>query len=312
MKYNSLAKVTIIVLNYCNSTDTIDCLKSFEKIRYQAFNVVIIDNNSNDNSFDIIKNYLKTMKNKRVAFFNSTLDSQHDVNDYDYILINSKHNGGYGFGNNIGIKYALSKNCDYILVLNNDTIVDPDFLEPLIDTCRKKTNIGILTSKIYYHDRPDVIWFNGGSFSQCTAQVKHINIGEENSGQTPYKKNTFISGCMWFIPKNIFDTVGLINEDYFMYIEDLEFSQRVLREGYELAVCPESVIWHKVGSTTGGGLSEFSVYWRSKNMNHFIRNYITTLHCKITASVIYNVYMILKLLKNKKINLLKIHFKGFR
>lgn len=257
MLNNKIPTVYIIVLNYNGSDDTITCLNSLLKISYNNYKIVIVDNASTDKSIDAINLYMK------------------DTESIDMIkLIVSKKNGGYGYGNNLGIKYALSKNADYILVLNNDTIVSTSFLEPLVATCVSDSSIGICGGQIFYADKPDVFWFNGGTYNACTGRIIHKDIGKINQGQLPEKNTTFISGCMWLIPKRIFHDVGMINEEYFMYIEDLEFTQRVLEKGYRLKVVENSKIYHSVGGSSGGEMSAFTIYWMTKNCLLFMKKHM--------------------------------------
>jgi GT2 family glycosyltransferase len=198
-----------------------------------------------------------------------------------------------------------------VLALNNDTVVDSGFLEPLVQMCEDDDRIGIATGKIYFYDRPDVLWFNGGKYHPYTAKVEHINFNEIDIGQQPPTENNFISGCMWLIPKQIFETVGYINEDYFMYVEDLEYCQRVLEQGYTLNVCEKCKLWHKVGSASGGYLSEFSVYWTARNQFKFFCSRQRVPY-KIMGILNLAIIAPLRFLKTKKVRLILFHFKGIR
>jgi len=224
-------------------------------------------------------------------------------------LIQSCFNGGYGYGNNIGIKYALKHEADYVLILNNDTVVDRDFLEPMVDVCENDINIGIAGGKIYFHDQPDTIWFNGGAYHQFTGKVEHFNFKEKDIGQIPKAPVTFITGCMWLIPRRVIETIGFIKEEYFMYIEDLEYCQRLIQRGYKLKVIENGAVYHKIGSSTGGNHSSFSVFWRTKNMNKLIFT-DKSLFRKFSAFSVYNLKTIMQLLKAKKFIILKDYFKA--
>jgi len=305
--------ISIVVLNHNSAYDTIDCLKSLVKITYKNYNIIIIDNNSSDNSVKLINDFITNTVANSYNYYNSvkdTLTSDNLIKKYTFIK--SEINGGYGHGNNIGIKYALKNGADYVLVLNNDTIVKQNFLEPMVKMCEENKNIGIVSGKIYFYDRPDTIWFNGGKFSSCTAKVEHFNFNEKDIGQVPKKPITFISGCMWLIPKHVFADVGFINEEYFMYVEDLEFCQRVLKQNYTLNIATESTILHKVGSSTGGKYSDFSVFWRTKNMNLFINKNIKPTLCRLIALVSFNLKLFINLCRNKKFSLLKIQLKAIK
>lgn len=304
-----VAKVTIVLLNYNGYEDTIACFESLQNITYQNYNIIIVDNNSPDKSMDKINKYMveKELENVFFESFNKAMNYPEKLPAVS--LIQSAYNGGYGHGNNIGIKYALKNSVDYVLILNNDTIVEPSFLEPMVQMCEKDKGIGIASGKIYFYDRPDTIWFNGGKFSACKAKVTHFNFNEKDTGQIVKEPITFISGCMWLVPKNVFHVVGLINEEYFMYVEDLEFCQRVLNKGYTLKVLTEGSVYHKVGSSTQGRFSSFSVFWRTRNMNKFI-SYMENNFCKIIAYLTFNLKTIIQLIIAKKFFLLKDYLKA--
>lgn len=310
MPNNFFPSVSIVLLNYNGFEDTIACLKSIKDISYENYNIVIVDNASTDDSCEKLESYLKINVASYSKFHSPKEAMENNVNHEKYTLILSNYNGGYGYGNNIGIKYALNNaENDYFLLINNDTIVESNFLEPMVEVCEADKDIGIASGKIYFHDRPDVIWFNGGKLQSCTAKINHINYEEKDIGQiTPYE-NTFITGCLWLLPKNIIHDVGLINEKYFMYVEDLEYCQRVLNSGYKLTVCKKSIIWHKVGGSGGGELSAFSAYWMARNKVKFIMQY-SNKYCKVIALSYLVFYDSLRWLRRKNMALLFSHLKG--
>lgn len=303
-------KSSIVLLNYNSADDTIGCLQSLFRISYPNYNIVLIDNNSSDDSIEKIRQYLRS---KHIYFSYLDTNPAENLTETNRLplitIIQSGRNGGYGFGNNIGIKYALAHCADYVLVLNNDTIVDSGFLEPLVEMCEADKKIGIASSKIYFHDSPDVLWFNGGRFLPVTAKVEHVNFKERDIGQKTPKENTFISGCLWLIPRQVFEKVGFINEDYFMYVEDLEYCHRVLAEGYTLKVCEKSRILHKVGASTGGNFSEFSVFWMARNKVMFSTKFVPKIYWPITFFYLFFLNS-MRWIKQKNIVLLKAHFKG--
>ena len=282
--------VYIIVLNYNTADDTIACLKSIKEIAYQNYKVVVIDNASTDNSENKITHYLK------------------DFSTYSYIQ--TGYNGGYGYGNNIGIKYALRDGAEYLLILNNDTVVTTDFLKPMIDVAKNDKTIGIVSGKIYQFDDPNRIWFYGGSFNKCRGRVEHYHFNTLDVGQGISQTVTFISGCMWLIPRDVFLKVGYINEEYFMYVEDVDFSQRVIDAGYRLEVVSESIIYHKISKSTLTQDRGFSLYWQVKNTYKMIGKTKPT-RCRYQAFLCYSLRTVLYLLKNKKFYLFRCFFKAF-
>ncbi len=295
--------VYIILLNYNNYTDTIECFESLLNITYQNYRIVIVDNYSPNASVFQLRKYFNE-KNTKYFFYKTKELAYSSQNSLEsLVLIQSGYNGGYSFGNNIGIRYAQNNNTDYVLLLNNDTIVDKYFLEPLVETCENDCKVGIASGKIYFHDKPHTIWFNGGQFKQLTASIKHYHFGENDIGQGPPENITFISGCMMLIPIEVIKNVGLFNEDYFMYIEDLEYSQRIINNGYTLKVCENSKISHKVGRSTGGQFTKLSIYLRTKNTNKFIYKNIDGIIRKIISFSIFNLRTLYKLMVNNKLSL---------
>lgn len=301
-------KVTIIILNYNNFEDTIECFESLQKITYKNYVIVIIDNFSPDNSMDFLIDYMIENKIDSIYYDSPDVAMDDNANTSKITLIQSGDNFGYGHGNNIGIKYGLKNGADYILVLNNDTLVEPKFLEPMVNMCEEDNRIGIASGKIYFHDRPDTIWFNGGKFSSCTAKVEHFNINEKDIGQIPNEPVTFISGCMWLIPKKVFKDVGFINEEYFMYVEDLEFCQRVLQKKYIFNISNDTKIQHKVDSSSGHW-SDFFAYWMSRNKMKFIANSEKKL-CMYSSYLYHCLYMSMWWILHKRYDLFRAHFKG--
>ena len=303
--------VTIVILNYNGASDTIDCLNSLLKISYVNYKIVIIDNASTDDSVSILLTYLK--KSGKSLCCMDALDNC-SLNNFDNIsfftFIKSTINGGYGHGNNIGISYGLKRGSDYILVLNNDTEVAPDFLEPLVIEAENNPRLGIVSGKMYFYDRPDTLWFNGGYLNPCSSKIEHVSFNQKDIGQATLRSSTFITGCMWLIPSRVFSQIGLINEDYFMYVEDVEFCKRVMLANFELLVTPESKIFHKVGGSTGGMLSEFSVFWRVRNMHKFIYKNVEKKHCRFLSYLRFNAIYLYKIIFSMKFPLLLVYIKS--
>jgi len=331
------SKIYIILLNYNGWKDTIECLESLYKISYDNYQIIVVDNDSPNNSLSFIeswaqgdlecvadeKSLLKELSSpsikKPLGYINYTKndilkkDISEDDNQNDLILIQANENRGFAAGNNIGINYVLEKNdAEFILILNNDTVVEKDFLLPLVQKAQDNSSVGIVGSKIMHYEHPENIFSNGGSFNPWTSHIKFIHSGEKDNGQTA-SEVTFLSGCSWFIPISTIKEVGLLDEKYFMYVEDIDFTQKVLSFGKKLLVASDSKIYHKGARSSGGGTSDFSLYWINKNLARYILNKLTTLQ-KVSA-IAYFFYNTLKalaksILKRKKPNTL-IEVKSF-
>lgn len=302
--------VAIILLNYNGSNDTIECIKSLMAISYKNINIVIVDNLSPDNSFNTLKQYFSNV-DYNFNHFNSVDACMNSPSNKRYYvtLIQAGTNNGFGHGNNIGIRYALKNNADYVLILNNDTIVSPSFLEPLVDICENDSNVALATGKIYFYDRPNTIWYAGGGFNSITGKVSHDFYGEIDSQQSVTREVGFTTGCLWLVPRETFLKVGMINEDYFMYVEDLEFCYRIKRLGLLIYYCNDSIIYHHVSASTGGQLSEFSVYWMAKNKMRFIWDNLPTVY-KISSTTYHTLYVTFWWIYKKRLDLCTAHIKG--
>ena len=245
-------KVSIILVNYKNYKDTIKCLDSLKKVMYQNLSIIVVDNNSKDDSFEILKEY----------------------EDDRIIVMESGFNGGFAFGNNFGIRKALENDSDYVLLLNNDTVVDSDFLMPLLQVAENDKHVGIVTSRIMFYPDTDRIWYAGGKVDWNNLRANHCGLGEKISEKFSQKSTVdFASGCCMLIPKNTIKEVGLLPEEYFMYYEDMDYCIMVADKGLKIEYVPESVIYHCVSSSSGGDESPFTVEWQARARRIFWKKY---------------------------------------
>jgi hypothetical protein len=235
--------VGILVLNWNNYRDTKECLDSLSKVRDVDHRIYIVDNNSNDGSIEKLGKEFP-----------------------HHIYIKNRENLGFAGGNNVGIKQALAEGADYILLLNNDTEVNPDFLSILVHEIENDPKIGAVGPKIYYHDNPKTIWFAGGKINPITGQTCHIGINKKDQGQyeTP-REVDFITGCAFFIRAEVLNKIGLFDNDYFYSYEDVDLSFRIRDAGYKLVFVPRSVVYHKFARALGGRFSPVYIYYRVRN-----------------------------------------------
>jgi len=204
-----MPKVFILILHYGEQSDTLGCLQSLEKLDYPNFEVLAIDNDPNHRLGELKFNYKITK------------------------LTNEK-NLGFSGGNNIGIKYVLKKNADYVLLLNNDTIIEPQFLKRLVEVGEREEKIGILGPVIYRCDTNE-IHFAGGKINWLYTEAKHV-LGAVD----------FITGACLLIKREVIEKIGLMPEEYFLYFEDTEWCLRARRAGFGCKVVKEARIGHKV------------------------------------------------------------------
>jgi len=244
-------KVTIVILNFNGANVTKECVESLKKAS-GSFEIIIVDNGSTDGSDKILS------KIKGITF------------------LQNKENLGYSGGNNSGIKVALKNGAEAVLVLNNDTIVEKDFLINLLRATKKAD---VISPKIYFapgfefhkdryklKDLGKVIWFAGGKIDWNNIMGIHLGVDEVDNGQFEKQKEIeFATGACMLIKSEVFKKIGLFDEKYFLYLEDMDFSRRVKLAGFKIYFEPSSVIWHKNASTSGGSGSLLQDYFITRN-----------------------------------------------
>jgi len=247
-------KISIVILNYNGLKDTLDCLDSLSKLNKDGLDVeiIVVDNDSKDGS----KLALSKLKN---------------IN-----LIINKKNLGYSAGNNRGIDLAVSRKADLVLLLNNDTIVDQDFL---IYTKKAIKSFDIISPKIYfakgyeYHksryikdDLGKVIWYAGANIDWDNILGKHLGVDKVDKRQHDKQKNIeSATGACMLIKREVFEKIGNFDEKYFLYLEDMDFSVRAAKAGFKIGYEPSAIIWHKNASSSGGSGSELQDYYITKS-----------------------------------------------
>jgi GT2 family glycosyltransferase len=302
--------VSIIILNWNGWKDTLECLESVYQTNYYPFSVIIVDNHSTDDSLDKIREYCsgkddifedlnsKIIKNKvnkpinilelkenDLKNYSSNLDNSDNLKDNmdlsneiglapeNLILIKNSANHGFAGGNNRGIEFARDIiKSDYILLLNNDTIVDKDFLQPMVDMAQEHENIGFIGPKTYfYHSYPEkVIQITGGgniSLKKARTFQRGYKKEEKNQYNDPVQLD-YIGGSCVLVKRETLEKVGLLDERFFMYWEDTDWSYRGTLQGYKSFYQPLSIIWHKHGASSKPC---FELYYLSRNRVFFVR-----------------------------------------
>lgn len=250
------AKVYVIIVNWNRKKDTQACLSSLAKIKKQNadLHVVVVDNGSVDDSVAGIRNKYPSVT----------------------VLATGK-NFGFTGGNNVGITHALSRGADFIWLLNNDTVVDARALDTL--TALHNPKVGICGSKIYFspghefhHDRYKedergrVIWYAGGLVDWHNMYASHRGVDEIDHGQFDTEEETqFVTGCSMMIRREVFDRIGMLDDRYYLYLEDLDFCLRAKKAGFSLRYVPSSVLWHvNAGSSSRPG-NPLQQYYQTRN-----------------------------------------------
>ncbi|MHB1287638.1 MAG: glycosyltransferase family 2 protein [Leptospirales bacterium] len=323
-----LPKVYIVVLNYNNWPDTLECLESLYGLNYQNFKVIVCDNGSQDLSLHHIQewadgvgewvkpqNRIASEKNRIVKkpiscarFDVVQLDGiihLENLNQYSLLLIDNKENLGFAAGNNTGVQLALKdSSLEYVWILNNDTIVDPDALDHLV---AKMTDpqLGACGNTILYYHNPSQVQALGGftydTFFGVSRQIGHLQqwiserIGEDLEHYVE-SRMFGIQGASVFVRKDFLKTVGLMSEEYFLYFEEQDWAERS-RRYFLLGYASSAIVYHKEGRTTGSDSIEgrrktpITDYYLSRNRLLFTRKYYPY---RIVTAFMGNVLMGLK------------------
>ncbi|MDP1676916.1 MAG: glycosyltransferase family 2 protein [Bacteroidota bacterium] len=238
--------VYCVVLNWNKYEETIECVKSLRKSNYERLKIVLVDNDSGNESVEVLRKEFP-----------------------DITLLCNTQNAGYASGNNIGIRWALENKADYILVLNNDVIIDQNLILEMLVAIQKDQHIGVVTGKMFYKDDPNRIYSGAGKIIRwrCSGVNRGTVFGRMNQHNKECMVD-YVCGALFLARSEVFLNIGLMDEGYFMYFEDLEFSRRV-NSDYSMVYTPKAIAYHK----SGGGTRWYNypeVYHYYQTRNRFI------------------------------------------
>ena len=246
---NKAPKVYVVTLNY-NGLDWLkDCLDSISNLNYTNFNVLLVDNGSADNSIKFVKE------------------------NYDDIeILENKSNLGYSEGFNRGINYAIKNDAEYILIMNNDTVIDKDALTQLVKTATTDSKIGFVSGKVYYHSKPNTFQTVGRLSDPHTIVGPHVGSYEEDIGQyDKIKDYDFIDDVFMLVSTDTIKETGAYDKDFFLQYEETDWCIRVRKAGYRIVYVPEAKIWHKGTLTSGGTYSPINTFYNARNRTIFMK-----------------------------------------
>ncbi|KAF2335913.1 glycosyltransferase family 2 protein [Flavobacterium ginsenosidimutans] len=274
-------KVYIVILNYRRTPDTIECIESLLEINYSNYQVLVIDNSEIESPF---QNLLDWASLKKIEF-DQTDEKRLNLieNQKQIVFIKSEKNKGFASGNNIGLRAILDaqKGDSYIWLLNNDTIVDKDSLKEQILYLMQNqhSKIGILGSKLIYYFKRDSLQAVGGRFNKKFFISEHIGEGESTiKSKSKFEKIDYVIGASMFVTYKFLKEVGTLNEDFFLYYEELDWAYRAQEKGWFLDWCPDSLVFHKEGASIGSSYdskkkSFFSEVQIFKSRKIFVKKY---------------------------------------
>lgn len=308
-------KVSIIILNWNGWEDTIECLESLYQITHPNYDVIVVDNDSKDESIEKIKDYAQgqievksklfeyNSYNKPIQIFEYTKGEAGNgkeiidlPSNQKLTIIKNDENCGFAAGNNIGIRYALDVlDPDYVLLLNNDTVVEKRFLDPVLKQMEDNENVGIVTGKIYFYDNPDILWAAGGKIKSWTGSGRGIGNKKLDKGQ--FNENKLIEyapGTMALVRRSVFEKVGLLPECYFATGEEMEFAVKASKSGYKIMYDPESILYHKVGMSSNVSLKYRYNSWRTRLL--YRERNLPSMAWKILAGFYIFIHLSIKLI----------------
>ncbi|WP_181833170.1 glycosyltransferase family 2 protein [Bacillus taeanensis] len=270
--------VGVILVNYNGYEDTTACINSLLQLNYSSKTIYVVDNQSPDGSGERLHSWIKNKQSKELKF------------------IQSKDNLGFSGGNNLAMKEALKDGVQYVWLINNDTEVDSNALLKMVSALTEDNKIGMAGSKIYYYNS-DLLWYAGGYFNSL-GLPRHRGLDEQDAKNTLYNElseTDFITGCSLLVKAELIQQIGMLDDDFFMYYEDAEWSLRAKKNGWKLVYVPESIVWHKVGSSTGREKKDHSPiieYYDIRNNIFFIKKVYSN-----AEKIIPTFTIVLKLVK---------------
>ena len=237
-------KVVVVVLNWNGRADTVACLDSLRTIDYPNWHVIVVDNGSEDGSVDAVR-------------------TAHPA----VTLIESGENLGFAGGNNLGIRAALEGAADFILLLNNDTIVAPDLLRTFVASAHEHPDAAALSGKIYFLRDPQRLWYAGTQWNPSDASFVHIGQGIVDSGDhfEQVRETDYACGCAMFLRASAVRAIGPLDERFFLLFEETDWCFRAKRAGFRSLFVPGARLWHHVSASLGGHGGALYEYFYARN-----------------------------------------------
>ncbi len=295
-------KVCIVLVNYKTWQDTIECMESILKSDYRNYQIVVVENGSEDESWEKFLKWTRGEVGTNLSADNKLLHLvsppcpkpilyfRADVGESDTIrlgpldgimpvlFIKSKINLGFAGGNNVGIRYALNSNFDYVWLLNNDTVIENNAITALVKYAEKQNienkKVGIIGSKLMLYHMPDTFQGVGAVFNKYSGKSHIIGAQQQDKGQFDEKEIecNYVIGASMFVSSKYLLDVGLMSEEYFLYNEENDWSARGKIKGWKVGVATHSKVYHKQGASTGNSPKKSK--WQLTALNYKYRGKI--------------------------------------
>jgi GT2 family glycosyltransferase len=341
--------VYILILNWNSWLDTLECLESVLRQEYRQYKVVVCDNHSTDNSIEKIKSWAKgelsiQIQQEHWRQFGLNISSVRKPIKYiEYkrseaenggipadesrlILIHTGANLGFAGGNNVGLRYAMKRgDFSYVWLLNNDTVVQADALHFLVGRMENNPQVGMCGSTVLFYDTPEIVQTLGGAtYNKWFGYARHIGYSSKINKSIGLKdqngierKMKYVLGASMLVSKDFLVKVGYMNQEYFLYFEEIDWAVRGARSGFKLGYAFQSVIYHKQGKSTNERNDPkknlLSAFYLIKNIIVFTRNYcpwflptiyfglLVTLFNRIRRGQRYGIGILIKLILGREV-----------
>lgn len=320
--------VYILIVNWNGWCDTIECLETVFRIMDSNYKVIVCDNGSDDNSIDYIKawaeNRLNALPTPSIALRSlsyppiakpcayveyekeeAEAGGSAEDSDVRLILIRGVSNLGFAGGNNVGLRYALSRNdFDYVWLLNNDTVIRPEALSKMIARMKESPAVGMCGSKLLHYNAPDKVQALGGGY-YCRWIGLPWHLGRLKKATDPTNTDkvekwmNYVVGASVLVSRQFLLDVGLMCEDYFLYFEEADWAIRA-KGRYSLAYAPDSVVYHKIGKSIGTSSnpknkSMICDYYNVRNRLLFTRRFfpyaLPTVHLVLAGTLLTRLFL---------------------
>lgn len=253
-EYVTMSPEVCVLITAWNQADkTMACLRTVFSQDYASCSVLLVDNGSEDDTVE-----------------------QVSITYPDVEIVRTGRNLGFAAGYNIGMRRALARGFDYIFLLNNDTLLAPDCLSQLVQETNANPGVGLVTAKIYDAAEPKRIWTVGGRFHPWTLEVEQKGQGQIDRGQWDEARDIeFAPLCGVLLRRTMLEEIGLLDEQFFVYYEDMDFCLRAHEAGFRLRLAPRAHMWHVVAASSGGRDSPQERYWMAQSSGRYFRKHAT-------------------------------------
>jgi len=245
VRQTTLPPVAISIVNWKGLADTQACCESLTKLTYRNAHIIVSDNASGDGSAETL----------RASF-------------PQFTHVSNNENLGFSGGNNAVIRRACAQGFKYVLLLNNDAVVDPDFLSAMVRAAEAESMVGMVGAKIYFASEPDVIWYAGGVVNfRKVHPFSHVGQNDVDRGQHDLPRETdWVTGCCLLVRCALVRQVGLLDELFGYYCEDVDWCLRARRMGWKIRYEPRAKVWHQIGSSARRAGLPQSYYYRRNTL----------------------------------------------